>query len=99
MTTEQQRIWDYMTSHCVGINNVQNVSTIAHACGYADHGTNNDNFRAIITKMVINERLPIGSCRNGYFIFTSLDERQKAINWVNRNKKVEALQTIQPYQR
>ena len=99
MTAEQRRIWDYMTTHCVGINNVQNVSTIAHACGYGDYGTNNDDFRAIITNMVVNELLPIGSCRNGYFIFTSLDERQKAINWVNRNKKVEALQTIQPYQR
>lgn len=97
MTNEQQRIWDYMTTHCVGINNVQNVSTIAHACGYDDYGTNNDNFRAIITNMVVNELLPIGSCRNGYFIFTSLDERQIAIDWVDRNKKVRALLQIQPY--
>ena len=51
MTAEQRRIWDYMTTHCVGINNVQNVSTIAHACGYGDYGTNNDDFRAIITQI------------------------------------------------
>lgn len=97
MTDEQQRIWDYMTANCVGINNVQNVATIANACGYDNFGTNNDNFRAIITNMVVNEKLPIGSCRNGYFLITSEEERQTAINWVNRNKKVQALQQIQPY--
>lgn len=98
MTDEQQRIWDYMTANCVGINNVQNVATIANACGYENHGTNNDDFRAVITNMVVNEMLPIGSCRNGYFIFTTMEERQIAINWVDRNKKVQALQQIQPYQ-
>lgn len=98
MTDEQQRIWDYMTANCVGINNVQNVATITNACGYENHGTNNDDFRAVITNMVVNEMLPIGSCRNGYFIFTTMEERQIAINWVDRNKKVQALQQIQPYQ-
>lgn len=98
MTQEKQRIWEYLTQNCVGIGNVQNVSTIAHACGFNDHGTNNDDFRAVITDMVVNENKPIGSCRDGYFIFTSEEEKQKAINWVNRNKKVDALQQIQPYQ-
>lgn len=98
MTDEQQKIWDYMTLHCVGIDNVQNVSTIAHACGYVDYGTNNDDFRAVVTDMVVNQKQPIGSCRYGYFIFTSLEERQIAIDWVDRNKKVRALQNIKPYQ-
>lgn len=97
MTDEQQRIWDYMTANCVGINNVQNVATIANACGYDNYGTNNDDFRAVITNMVVNEMLPIGSCRNGYFLITSEEERQTAINWVNRNKKVEILEKIELY--
>lgn len=97
MTQEQQKIWEYLISNCVGIENVQNVSTIAHACGFNDYGTNNDDFRAIITDMVVNGKKPIGSCRNGYYIFTSDEEKQKAINWVNRNKKVEALKQIKPY--
>lgn len=98
MTDEQKIIWDYMTIHCLGINNVQNVATIAHACGYDDYGTNNDDFRATVTDMVVNGLLPIGSCKNGYFIFTSLEERQIAIDWVDRDKKVRALQNIKPYQ-
>lgn len=98
MTQEKQRIWEYLTQNCVGIGNVQNVSTIAHACGFNDHGTNNDDFRAIITDMVVNGRKPIGSCKNGYYIFTTIEERQTAINWVDRSKKVRALQQIQPYQ-
>ena len=99
MTDEEQKIWAYMTANCVGINNVQNVATIAKACGYHNYGTNNDDFRAVIKNMVVNEKLPIGSCRNGYFIFTTKEEQQIAINWVDRNKKVQALRQIQPYQR
>lgn len=98
MTQEQQRIWEYLTQNCIGIRNVQNVSTIANACGFDDYGTNNDDFRAIVTDMVVNGRKPIGSCKNGYFIFTTIEERQIAIDWVDRNKKVRALQQIQPYQ-
>lgn len=97
MNDEQKKIWNYLTANCVGLNNAQNVATIANACGYDDYGTNNDDFRAIITNMVVNEKLPIGSCRNGYFLITSEEERQTAINWVNRNKKVETLETIKLY--
>lgn len=98
MTQEQQTIWNYLTTNCVGINNAQNVATIAQGCDYAPHGTNNDNFRAIVTNMVVNEGLPIGSCQKGYFVITTEEERQKAINWIDRNKKVEALQRVQLYQ-
>ena len=55
MTQKQQTIWNYLTTNCVGINNAQNVATIAQGCDYAPHGTNNDNFRAIVTNMVVNE--------------------------------------------
>lgn len=98
MTQEQQTIWNYLTANCVGINNAQNVATIAQGCGYAPYGTNNDNFRAIVTNMVVNEKLPIGSCQNGYFVITTEAERQKAINWVDRSKKVQTLRDIQLYQ-
>lgn len=98
MTPEQQRIWNYLINNCIGYNNAQKVASIAHACGYRDYGTNNDNFRAIVTDMIVNGNLPIGSCSKGYFIITTEEERQKAINWIDRNKKVEALQRVQLYQ-
>lgn len=98
MTQEQQRIWDYLINNCIGYNNAQKVAFIDHACGYGVYGTNNDNFRAIVTNMVVNEKLPIGSCQNGYFVITTEEDRQKAINWIDRNKKVEALQRVQLYQ-
>lgn len=98
MTPEQQRVWNYLINNCIGYNNAQKVASIAHACGYADHGTNNDDFRATVTDMIVNHHQPIGSCKKGYFIITTEQERQKAINWVDRNKKVQALQNIQLYQ-
>ena len=98
MTPEQQRIWNYLINNCIGYNNAQSVSIIAHACGYADHGTNNDDFRATVTDMIVNHNKPIGSSRNGYFIITTEDDRQRAINWIDRDKKVDALRNVQLYQ-
>lgn len=97
MTQEQQTIWDYLTANCVGIDNAQYVAIIAQECGFRPFGTNNDDFRAIVTDMVVNHQKPIGSCRKGYFHITTEDERKKAINWVDRNKKVRVLQNIQLY--
>lgn len=98
MTPKQQMIMDYLLANCKGINNAKNVADIAHACGYADYGTNNDDFRATVTDMIVNHDQPIGSCQKGYFIITTEEERQKAINWIDRSKKVEALQRVPLYQ-
>ena len=98
MTQEQKTIWDYLCKNCVGIKNAQHVADIAQACGFNSYGTNNDDVRSIVTDMVINKKQPIGSCSKGYFLITSEEERQTAINWVNRNKKVDTLKDITLYQ-
>ena len=48
--------------------------------------------------MIVNHDQPIGSCQKGYFIITTEEERQKAINWVDRSKKVKALQKVHLHQ-
>ncbi|MEI6556096.1 MAG: hypothetical protein WCL70_10935 [Paludibacter sp.] len=99
MNEEQQRIWDYLTNHAVGRNNTIHVSDLATHLGYMPNGTNNDNVRKLITKMVMNNNLPIGTCKDGVFLFTNDIEREEAARFVERRTKSSVIRTLNFYTR
>ena len=97
MTEQQERIWNFLQENAVGYPNAIYVSDLAERLGIAPFGTNNDDLRAEIRNMLVNEGLPIGTSRTGVFIITSEDERARAIRWVDRDTtaKVTALRGIE----
>lgn len=97
MNEEQQRIWTYLTEHAVGRHNTIHMSELAELLGYEPIGTNNDDVRRILTKMVIDVNLPIGTCRDGVFLFTNEEEREEAASFVERRTKSSVIRTLNFY--
>lgn len=97
MTEEQQAIWIYLTQHAVGRGNTIHVADLATHLGYEPNGTNNDNVRKLLTKMVMEENLPIGTCRDGVFLFTNEPEREEAARFVERRTKSSVIRTLNFY--
>ncbi|HNY52993.1 MAG TPA: hypothetical protein PK727_08035 [Bacteroidales bacterium] len=91
MTPEQQRIWDYMTCNALGIGNAKKIREIASSIGVPPRGTNNDDVRNWINRMVVDLCLPIGTCRNGAFIILNDDEREIAAQFVARENRADAV--------
>lgn len=100
MTELQEQIWNYLQEHAVGYANAIHVYDLAYELGIDPHGTNNDDLRAELRFMLIEEELPIGTCQAGVFIITNEDERERAIRWVDRDvtSKVTALRNVELYQ-
>lgn len=91
MSTEQERIWQYLVENALGIANAINIEDIAAALGILPHGTNNDDVRGWIKKMVIQHGKPIGTCKNGAFIILNDNERDVAAKFVERDNRADAV--------
>jgi hypothetical protein len=91
MTTEQERIWQYLVENALGIANAIKIEDIATAIGVSPHGTNNDDVRGWIKDMVVRHSKPIGTCKNGAFIILNDDEREIAAKFVERNNRANAV--------
>lgn len=97
MNEEQQAIWSFLTQHAVGRGNTIHVADLATHLGYEPNGTNNDNVRRLLTKMVMEENLPIGTCIDGVFLFTNEIEREEAASFVERRTKSNVIRTLNFY--
>ena len=71
MNDEEQRIWQYLLDNAMGIDNPIRMADLASAFGYTPYGSNNDNFRPKITKMIKQHGKQIGTCEQGVFIITN----------------------------
>jgi len=97
MNEEQQKIMDYLTTHAVGRQKTIHMSELATLLGYAPNGTNNDNVRKMLTKMVMTDNIPIGTCIDGVFLITNKEEREEAYNFVKRRTKSDVIKNINFY--
>lgn len=97
MNERQQKIWDYLEAHAVGKSNAVKIINLADDLGIISKGSNSDNVRPIITNMVKEHKLPIGTCDAGIFIFTNEKEKEEAARFVERETKADAIRTIPPY--
>lgn len=91
MNEEEQRIWQYLLENAMGIENAIRMSDLASTFGYGPYGSNNDNFRPKITKMIKRHGKQIGTCEHGVFVITTQQELDEAIAYVTRGTKAEAL--------
>lgn len=94
----EQKIWEYLLKNAMGMDHAIKMADLASAMGYAPYGSNNDNFRPIITKMIKEYCKPIGTCESGVFIITNKEELQIAIEYVTRGTKAEAIKKNGIYQ-
>lgn len=97
MNEKQQAIWYYLTEHAVGRHNTIHMSKLATLLEYEPKGTNNDDVRRLLTKMVMHDNLPIGTCIDGVFLFTNEEEREEAALFVERRTKSSVIRTLHFY--
>ena len=97
MTELQERIWSYLQENAIGYANAIHVYDLAEELNMDHVGTNDDDLRMEIRSMLVNEGLPIGTSKDGVFIITTEDERERAIRWVDRDTaaKITALRNIE----
>jgi hypothetical protein len=94
---EQQQIWEYLKANSVGRNNAIHIADLANNLGFPPNGTNNDDVRRWIKDMVMDLNLPIGTCRDGVFLFTNEEEREEAVRFIERRTKADVIRTINYY--
>lgn len=97
MNEEQRAIWIFLTQNAVGRDNTIHIADLATLLGYEPNGTNNDNVRRLLTKMVMEENLPVGTCVDGVFLFTNEEEREEAARFVERRTKSGVIRTLNFY--
>lgn len=89
MTNEQVAIWKYLRNNAMGLDNAKKIETIASSIGELPYGTNNDNVRKWIGELVIDYQKPIGSYKKGVFIVTNEEEKEIAVNFVDRKSRAD----------
>jgi hypothetical protein len=97
MNEQQILIWDYLEKHAVSISNTVHINKIAEDLGFPPYGTNNDDVRNHIKTMVVDYNLPIGTCEDGVFLFTSDREREVAAKFVERRSRANIIRNIDYY--
>lgn len=97
MTELQQKIWNYLQENAVGKRNAVHIHTIASDLKLPNYGTNNDDVRASIADLVINEGKPIGTCRKGAFLITNQTEKEEAIQFLERSTRSTAIRNNDLY--
>jgi hypothetical protein len=98
MNETQEEIWQYLIDNALGMDNAIPMADLAEEMGYEPYGSNNDNFRPIITAMVRDHGRPIGTCENGVFVITNQEELDAAVEYVTRRTKADALRENGIYQ-
>jgi len=97
MDCNQIKIWDFLKINAVGRNKAIHIDKIAEHFGWPPKGTNNDDVRRMIKNMVMNDKLPIGTCPDGAFLFTNQEEREEAAHFIERKTRANVIRTINYY--